>query len=80
MRSSASTASASVTRCSARSASSSVRTTAICASARAIATSNGAASMRKSSWPAVTGWLSRTATSRTRPATSAVTTMMRALT
>jgi hypothetical protein len=80
MRSRASPASASATRCSARKPSSVVRTTAISASARATASSNGTASMRKSSAPAATGSLSRTPTSITRPETSAVTAIMCAFT
>ena len=80
MRSSASTASASATRCSARSVSTSVRALASCALARASAISKGTGSMRNSSCPCVTVWLSRTATSATRPATSALTATMWALT
>ena len=48
--------------------------------ARARAISKGTASMRNSSCPCATGWLSRTATSATRPAISALTATMWAFT
>ena len=80
MRSRASVASSTVSRYSARSACTSVRTTSICARARACSISNGIGSRRNSGAPAATGSLSRAVTSTTRPDTSALTAMMSALT